>query len=275
MPDPNRRRMEVNRRSWDESVPLHVASRSYDVPAFKRGRLAIHPIEVTEVGPVRGRSLLHLQCHFGMDTLSWARLGAHVTGVDFSPPAVAAARLLSAETGLRARFIESNVYDLPGVLEGKFDIVYTGKGAICWLPDLTRWAQIVAHFLKPGGRFYLMEDHPIAELYANGAKTTSYSLQLPYFGGRPLREESEGTYAVPNARLKHNVSYSWIHPVSETLGALIDAGLRLESVHEFPFSYWRRYPFLQRRRDGWWHSTKNDGMVPLMWTVRARKTLAG
>lgn len=271
MPDPNRRRMATNRRMWDESVPLHVASQSYDVPGFRRGGLSIHSLEVEDVGPVRGRSLLHLQCHFGMDTLSWARLGARVTGVDFSPPAIAAAQQLAVETSLDGRFVESNVYDLPKVLKGKFDVVYTGKGAICWLPNMARWAKVAAHFLKPGGRFYLLEDHPIAEVFENGPTTTSYAFQLPYFGGRPCRDDSPGTYAAPNARLQHAVSYSWIHPVSETLGALIGAGLRITAVREYPFSYWHRYPFLRLRRDGWWHSTVKDGRVPLMWTVKARK----
>jgi len=266
-----RRLMAVNRRMWDESVPLHLASRSYDVPSFVRGRLSVLPLEVEELGPVRGRSLLHLQCHFGMDTLSWGRLGAKVTGVDFSAPAIAAADELANQVGIPARFVRSNVYDLPAHLPGKFDVVYTGKGAICWLPDLTRWARTIAGYLKPGGRFYLFEDHPVAELYANGPRAKRFVLEVPYFGGAPLKDESPGTYAAPKARLRNATSYAWIHPISETLGALIRAGLRIDLVHEFPFSYWKRFPFLRRGRDGYWHIPRNAGALPLSWSLRAGK----
>jgi SAM-dependent methyltransferase len=264
--------MSVNRRMWDESVPLHVASASYDVPGFLRGRDPLYATEVEDLRPMRGRALLHLQCHFGMDTLAWARRGAQVTGVDFSAPAVRAARALARAAQLDARFVRSNVYDLPRVLSGRFDLVYTAKGALCWLPDLGAWARVVARYLRPGGRFYLLEDHPIAEVYANGPTVRTFELELPYFGGRPLRDESPGTYAAPTARLTHALSYAWIHPISETIQALLDAGLTLERVREFPYSYWRRYPFLTRGDDGYWHlpAARADAL-PLMWSLLARK----
>ncbi len=266
--------MAVNRRMWDESVALHVAARSYDVPGFLRGRLSIHRLEIEQVGPVRGRSLLHLQCHFGLDALSWARLGARVTGVDFSPPAIAAARQLASSTDIEARFVESNVYELRRKLRGKFDIVYTGKGALCWLPDLAAWAGTVAHFLKPGGRFYFLEDHPSSDVYENDWSTRELVLRIPYFGGRAFRDESEGTYAAPDAKLQNALSFSWIHPVSEVLGSLINAGLRIVSVCEYPYTYWRKFPFTRRGRDGWWHLTNGAGMIPLMWSVTAEQPLS-
>jgi len=266
--------MSVNRRKWDESVPLHFVSDSYHVPSFLRGRSTLNPLEIREVGPVRGKSLLHLQCHFGLDTLSWGRRGASVTGADFSRPAIQVARRLARQTGVRARFLHSNIYDLPDVLNEQFDIVYTAKGAICWLPDIDRWAGVVSRFLKPGGLFYLLEDHPIAELFQNERPTTELKLEVPYFSSRALREEFDGTYAT-SAKMKHRVSYSWIRPVSRVLSALIDHGVDIESVREFPYSYWHRFPFMTEDRAGWWHLTKNEGIIPLMWSVTARRRRPG
>jgi SAM-dependent methyltransferase len=265
----DRRRMFVNRRKWDESVPLHVTAPSYDVPAFLRGRSTLQPVEEKEMGSVRGKSLLHLQCHFGLDTLSWARRGATVTGVDFSLPAVRAARRIARRIGIPARFVHSNAYDLPDVLTERFDIVYTGKGAMCWLPDVDRWSGVVAQFLKPGGRFYLLEDHPVSEIFPNDPPVTTLEPKELYFGSRAHREEYDGTYA-SRSRMKHKVSYSWIHPVSETLSALLRQGLEITSVREFPYTYWRRYPFMREDRHGYWHLTRQAGVIPLMWSVMAR-----
>lgn len=262
--------MEVNRRKWDESVPLHVAAPSYDVPAFLRGKSTLEPLEVAEMGPVRGRSLLHLQCHFGLDTLSWARRGATVTGVDFSPAAIRAARRLAREAGIRATFVRSNVYDVPSVLSGPYDIVYTGKGATCWLPDIEAWARVVGDLLAPGGRFYLLEDHPMIEVFPNGDHVSALEPKVPYFRAAAMREEYDGTYAT-SAKMKHRVTYSWIHPVGRVLTALARAGLTLRVVREYPFSFWRRFPFMTRDRQGYWRLTKDEGLLPLMWSVTAEK----
>ncbi len=264
-------RMATNRLKWDESVALHVGSRGYDVPSFLRGRSTLRSIEIEEVGRVRNRSLLHLQCHFGLDTLSWARRGANATGVDFSPAAVAAARDLGRRAGIRARFVESNLYDLPRHLRGTFDVVYTAKGALCWLPDLARWGRIVARYLRPGGRFYLLEDHPFPDVFPNDDHTTALVPKIDYFRERAQRWEYGGTYAAPAARMRHRISYDWVHPVSEVLGSLLDAGLALDFVHEFPYTFWRRFPFMRRRRDGWWCLPGRGSLLPLMWSVGAHR----
>src|SRR5918992_1340625 len=153
--------MAANRALWDEWTEIHVGSDFYDVAGFKAGRINPRDYEIDEVGDVLGKKLLHLQCHFGIDTLSWARLGAIPTGVDYSERAVALARSVAGELGLDARFVLSNVYDLPGVLDERFEVVYTSRGVIGWLPDLDRWAQVIAHLLEPGGIFYMTEGHPI------------------------------------------------------------------------------------------------------------------
>jgi SAM-dependent methyltransferase len=263
--------MDINRRKWDESVDLHVRSPDYDVPSFLKGRSTLRSIELEEVGPVQGRSLLHLQCHFGMDTLSWARRGAHVTGVDFAPAAIVQARRLAEETGLPARFVEANVYDLRRRLRGTFDLVYTGRGALGWLPDLAPWGRIVAHYLRPGGTFYLLEGHPFADVFPNESYTRSLRPEIEYFRRIPQRWEMDGTYAARGARMRHRISYGWMHPVSEVLGSLLDAGLEIEFVHEFPFTFWKQFPFLRRDREGWWRLRRNDGLIPLMWSLRAHR----
>ncbi len=173
---------EGNRANWDERVPIHLASQGYDLPGFLRGEKHLTRIEREEMGDVRGKRLLHLQCHFGMDTLNWARLGATVTGLDISTAAVQAARRLATYTEIAdARFVEANVYDAPEALGGEtFDIVYTGIGALNWLPDIQRWAQVVAACVAPGGFFYILECHPVLwslDDHADSVLTVKY----PYF----------------------------------------------------------------------------------------------
>jgi SAM-dependent methyltransferase len=267
----DQQRMGVNRRMWDESVPLHVASPSYDVPRFKKGWIPLHPLEVKEVGPVRGQSLLHLQCHFGMDTLSWARLGARVTGVDYSPVAVAAAVRLAREVGIDARFLESNVYQASRKLRGHFDVVYTGKGALCWLPDLAKWARTVTHFLKPGGRFFFLEDHPISEVFEARPNSSRLVVKNRYFEREPLRDESPGTYAAPDAKLRNALSYAWIHPISDVLSSLVSVGLRVDALAEYPYTYWHKFPRMHLGRDRFWHLDDTDVSLPLMYFLRASK----
>src|SRR5262245_50795020 len=170
--------METNRLHWDEITPIHVASEFYDVEGFKRDPHRLKSVELEEVGDVNGKSLLHLQCHFGMDTMSWANRGATVTGIDFSVPALEAARSLAAELNIPATFLHSNIYDLPDVLRGQFDIVFTSYGAITWLPDLPRWARVAAHFVKTGGFFYVAEFHPMLQTLDENA-TDDVVLRYP------------------------------------------------------------------------------------------------
>lgn len=263
--------MEINRRKWDESVPLHVASPSYDLAGFKRGRSPLHSAEMQLVGPLRGRSLLHLQCHFGMDTLSWARLGARVTGVDYSGPAIAAARALALDLGIKARFIESNVYEAADRVRARFDVVYTGKGALIWLPDLTSWAATISRLLKRGGRFVLLEDHPISDVCAVAPGGKRLVLRRDIFQRGPFRYESPGTYASGRTQMRNTVSYEWVHPVSKVIDALLMAGLRVDSFVEYPYTYWRKFPRMREGPKGTWHLGRGEGSIPLMYSLRAGK----
>ena len=258
---------KANQSLWDAATPIHERSAFYDVPGFKAGKSSLKPVELEEVGDVRGKSLLHLQCHFGLDTLSWARLGARVTGVDFSEEAVRLARSLAAELGIEARFVLSNVYDLPGVLGENFDLVYTSYGVLCWLPDLAGWARTVAHFLKPGGTFYIVEFHPVALTLDDEGRAFKY----PYFhSAAPLNFEGEGDYADPAADFPHS-SFEWFHPLGDIVSSLVDAGLRIEFLHEFPFSSYKTWPWLEEVAPDRSTHKDPDVALPLMFSVRATR----
>jgi SAM-dependent methyltransferase len=220
-------------------------------------------------GDVSGKSLLHLQCHFGMDTLSWGRRGAKVTGVDFSEEAINLARSLSEETGIKAKFICSDIYALPEILKGKFDIVFTSYGVLTWLPDLKKWAEIIAHFLKPGGCFYIVEFHPMTCVFDDSPDTTELKAVLSYFrGDEPLKFEPRPDYASP-APLTHG-TYEWQYPMGTVLTAIANAGLHIEFYHEFPVCGYRALPVMKKHEDGWW---RIDGdPIPLMFSLKATKS---
>jgi len=275
----------TNRARWDESVGIHAASKGYDVPGFLRGERSLYPLEVAEVGDVTGKTLLHLQCHFGMDTLSWARLGAKVTGLDFSGEAVERARRLAAEIGVEsARFVQANVYDAPAAIGSQFDIVYTGIGALCWLHDIRGWARIVAGFLKPGGFLYLYEGHPVLWSLDYEVENQALVLAEPYFESvRPSEFESEFTY-VDGPALKARRTYEWNHGIGEIVTALIDAGLRLDFLHEHREVAWQALPWmvpvddsnhadgaLHDRRTQWQLPEAQRELCPLMYSVKATK----
>jgi SAM-dependent methyltransferase len=260
----------LNRAHWDEVVPLHVASEFYDVASFKAGRSALLPVELAELGDVRGKTMLHLQCHFGMDTLSWARAGAVVTGMDFSGPAIEAARALAAETSIEVRFIESDVYKLPEVLDGTFDIVFASYGVICWLPDFASWARIAASYVKPGGTFYLVDFHGISWAL-DDAPGAGLSLKYAYLpGAQQDYPDDDGSYAARDAKLEHRRIANFAHPPGEVVSSLIDAGLRIEFLHEFPFAASPVIPAMTKSGDGYYRLPDND-RIPFMMSVRATK----
>lgn len=266
-----RRFMDANREHWNELVPIHARSAFYDLEGFKAGKSSLNPIEREEVGDVSGKSLLHLQCHFGLDTLSWARLGAQVTGADFSDRAIALARTLSDELAIPGAFVCGNLYDLPQRLSGGFEIVYTSSGVLCWLPDLPAWAAVIAHFLHPGGLFYMFEEHPFANVFANERNTRSLEVTLGYFHTpEPVRYEPGGSYAEPDAAVSVP-TYEWQHSLSDVLNALIGAGLRIEFLHEFPLCSWRRFPFMEQGEDGWWRLPDRFPRVPLTFSLKATR----
>lgn len=265
---------DANRSMWDERVPIHLESEMYDNNAFVAGRNSLEPFEVEEMGPVAGKTLLHLQCHFGQDTLSWARLGATVTGLDFSEPAVEAARQLASQINIDiARFVGTDVYDAVDALGGEqFEVVYTGAGAINWLPDLNRWAAVVYACLAPGGVFYMREFHPARVPWDDDPGVTELRPRWKYFHDEPYRWDEPGTYADRDAETRNNVSYEWNHGLGTVVSALAGAGLRIEFLHEFPYCSYKALPFMVEDEHGSYRLPGDlDGVLPLMYTLRCRK----
>ncbi len=269
MKQQTRRYMDANKAMWNEYAALHANSDFYDLQGFRKGAIKLNPLEREEVGDVCGKSLLHLQCHFGMDTLSWARLGATVTGMDFSPEAIRLAEALSEELRLPARFLCCNLYDLPAHLQEQFDVVFTSYGVLCWLDDIRRWAQIAASCVKPGGFFYIAEFHPFALVFDDEASELHY--RYPYFLKEPLSFEIKGSYADPAAQVKAKTEYEWQHTLADIVTALIEAGLEIEFLHEHPFSVYGQLPMLQPDGTGYWRFPQGAQPIPLMFSLKATK----
>ncbi|MDH4211928.1 MAG: class I SAM-dependent methyltransferase [candidate division WOR-3 bacterium] len=257
---------DANKQLWNGLVSINKDSKMYDLEGFKKGKSSLNFIEREELGDISGKALLHLQCHFGMDTLSWARMGAQVTGVDFSENAIQLAESLSEELAIKARFIQSNIYESRDVLEEEFDIVYTSYGVLCWLPDLTEWGRIIHHFLKENGTFYIVEFHPLRSMFDEAGK-----MKEAYFHSEmPIRCEGGGSYADPTAQI-HHVTYEWLHSLADVVNALIAAGLRIEFLHEFPFSVYGDCPWLEQREDNLWYHENKEIKVPMTFSIKARK----
>ena len=274
-----------NREWWDSVVPIHEASRGYNREGFLRGEKQLCPVELDEFAPlVAGKSLLHLQCHFGMDTLGWARLGATVTGLDFSEPAIEAARRLSEDSGVPGTFVHANIYDAPQALGGEqFELVYTGIGALCWLPDIRAWAQVVAACLQPRGRFYIYEGHPMLWTMDDERKDNELVSKAPYFERtEPSAYSSDETY-VDGPKLEKRTTYEWNHGLGEIATALIEAGLRIDFIHEHRDLPWKALHFMEpsegtRTVDGrytvgrTWHLPESHAaLLPLSYSILATR----
>jgi len=258
---------ELNRDRWDELVAIHTQGAFHDVAGFAAGASTLRPFERDELGPVRGYSLVHAQCHFGLDSLSWAREGAHVLGFDFSAPAVAAARELAARIDVDAAFLQADVDDVLERLAGQtFEIVYTGIGAIHWLPDLAGWATTMASLLAPGGRFYMAEFHPFATVFADHALTVAES----YFDRGPHVHHTTGSYADPTAHTDHDTFITWKHTLGDVVSSLVEVGLAIEFLHEHPYALRARWPFLERHADRTYRMPDGWPELPLLYSIRAR-----
>jgi SAM-dependent methyltransferase len=259
----------ANHHTWEAWAPHHFASPGYDIPSFKAGRETLDPISLAGVGDVRGKTLLHLQCHFGLDTMSWARHGATVTGVDFSATAIAKAREIAADLGLPADFVCCNVYDAPTHLDRQFDVVFTSVGALGWLPELEGWARVVATCLKPGGRFFVFEGHPTAFLF-DPLPPAGMRLMYPYFAREVLIEPETGSYAAPDSGTQV-MTHNFAHPLADILGSLLRAGLRITAYDEYPWLRWQGFPWMTRRDQFFWELPKDLGEIPMMFALTATR----
>lgn len=252
--------LSLNKEAWDKRTKVHVESKFYDVGSFKNGKCSLNPVELQQVGNVQGKSLLHLQCHFGQDTLSWARLGAQVTGVDLSADAIKQANVIKQALGLHADFIESDVVQFGKDNKKQFDIVFTSYGVLCWLPDLASWAQTIATSLKVDGEFHLVEFHPFHDLLSG------YS----YFSKNKPDIEEEGTYTENCDGTKLKMA-TWSHSISEVINALIDAGLKIESFVEHPYSPYNCFDGLEYVEKLGYQMLYKSQQVPLLFSIKARK----
>lgn len=266
---PTENYLQINRDAWNERTVLHVKSDFYGLEAFLKGKSSLNPIELDLLGDVKGKSVLHLQCHFGQDSLSLARLGAQVTGVDLSDQAVAQAQKLALETKTDARFICCDVYDLPQQLDEQFDLVFTSYGTIGWLPDLDRWAQIIHRFLKPGGKFVFVEFHPVVWMFSNDFKSIAYR----YFKSEPIVETENGTYADTQAPVQLT-SITWNHGLGEVLGSLLRQQLQITHFKEFDYSPYNCFEGTEEVSTGKFRIKHLGDKIPMVYALTAQKSNA-
>lgn len=250
----------INKKAWDAKTKAHVKSSFYDVPAFKEGKNTLNDIEMKALGDVSGKRLLHLQCHFGLDSMSWARLGAEVTGVDLSSVAIDQARLLSESCNIPASFVCDDVMNYMQQPR-EFDVVFTSYGAICWLPDIKAWAQGVARQLKPGGTFFMAEFHPVYDLIVG----------YPYFHQAEPDIEEEAVYTENKTGHEKQTIAVWSHPLGDVLSALLEAGLVIQSFEEFNYSPYDCFDDMEEGAAGQFCIKHNGQDVPLVYALKAIK----
>lgn len=253
---------ETNKNSWNERTKKHVDSKFYDVNGFKSGANPLNKIEMNLIGPVSGKSLLHLQCHFGLDTLSWERLGATVVGIDISDEAIAKAKALTSELNMKADFVCCNVLETRNFVSDEFDIVFTSYGTVTWLPDLTPWAEVVNKSLKSGGKFVIVEFHPMMWSLDDNFEKLGYD----YFNRGANHEVEGGTYADDFGELRVD-SYWWNHPISEVISSLRKQGLSLESMDEYDYSAYDCLPNMKSVGHRRFHLNKLGSTIPYMYSM--------
>lgn len=273
MDDHRREYVAQNRKHWDELAEHHPDTDHYDVESFLEGESTLRTLEQSELD-AEGRRMLHLQCHLGLDTLSWVRDGgvAHATGVDFSETAIETARELRDRVGIdpdRAQFVESDVYDLPAVLDETFDLVFTSYGTIYWLPDLSRWADVIAHQLEPGGTFYIADGHPFVAPFDETSTAEDLQVRYPYFDEEPVTVEFDGSYAGQNFGMDNPTVHGFAHPVGDIVSELTDAGLHIEFLHEFPWSFFQRFEAMEEDEQGRWWLPDLEQDLPFTFSLAA------
>ena len=258
--------LEVNKATWNEKTTVHVLSDFYDMEGFINGKSSLKDIELQLLGNISGLKVLHLQCHFGQDSISLAKLGAEVTGVDLSDKAIGKAIEIAEKMNVPVQFICSDVYDLPNQLHEKFDIVFTTYGTIGWLPDLDKWAKVVSHFLKPNGKFVFAEFHPVVWIFDEHFKNIQYS----YFNVETVIENTEGTYADKEASIK-NQTVSWNHPLTEVFSSLLQNGLEIKSFNEYDYSPYACFNGLEEFEPGRYRIQHLENKIPMVYSLVATK----
>ena len=257
---------EINRKNWNDRTEVHFDSEFYDNQSFIAGRNTLNSIELELLGDLQGKTVLHLQCHFGQDTISLARLGATATGIDLSDNAIEKARILVEKTKADARFIQSDVYDLPNHLNEQFDIVFTSYGTIGWLPDMDKWAAVITHFLKPEGKFVFAEFHPLVWMFDDDFKEIKYS----YFNTGPIVEMDTGTYTDREAPIT-NQSVGWNHGQGEVINSLIKNGLTIEALNEYDYSPYDCFDHTEKVAPNKFRIKHLGERIPMVYSILASK----
>ncbi len=256
----------LNRNLWNQRTEVHVQSDFYDVESFIKGKNSLMPIELALLGDVKGKNILHLQCHFGQDTLSLSRMGANVTGVDFSDKAIDKARELNDVLNLQATFVCCDVLDLPNHLEGEYDIVFTSYGVIGWLPDLNRWGEIISHYLKPKGKFVFVEFHPVVWMFDHNFSQIQYS----YFKEKPIIEKEEGTYADKKANIEAE-HMSWNHSLEEVLSTLLHHDIQIQQFKEYDYSPYDCFSHTVKIGENQFQIQHLENKIPMTYAVLGEK----
>ena len=269
----NTSEFDINQRRWDEMASIHSKSRFYDVKGFKEGKTSLYGLEQRELGDVSEKSILHLMCHFGLDSMSLARKGAHVTGVDFSQGMVDMATKTNKELGLSAKFMQGNVYDVPRLIEEQFDIVYMTYGLLCWLPDLPKLFEVIASRLKPGGFLYMAEFHPYGMLM-DVEDDKSYRVGGPYFvKDEPELIDNDRTYVDTEEKIQNTKSYEWQHTLMELLNGIFKSGLHMKYFNEHPFSSFQFHPDMELHEDKHWYFKHPEKFnMPFLFSLKAFKS---
>jgi 2-polyprenyl-3-methyl-5-hydroxy-6-metoxy-1,4-benzoquinol methylase len=264
--NPEQNYIEINRQSWNNRTDTHLKSEFYDLNGFLNGNSSLNDIELSLLGDIKGKTILHLQCHFGQDTISLSRLGANVTGVDLSDKAIESAKQIAKETQSNAEFICCDIYELYNHLDKKFDIVFTSYGTIGWLPDLDKWAKIVSEFLKPNGQFVFVEFHPVVWMFDDNFERIGYR----YFNSGAILETEVGTYADKNADITQSY-VMWNHGVSEVLNNLIKHGLEIKSFDEFDYSPYNCFNKTIEFEPKRFRIEHLGDKIPMVYSINARK----
>ena len=265
--------LEKNRYYWNELVAIHSASSYYDIEGFRQGKSSLLAVEKEELGDIAGKSLLHLQCHIGLDTLSLVRdKKVKAVGVDFSDTAINFSQRLADELKIPASFICSEISSLPKMLDEKFDIIFSSYGVLMWLNDIEEWARIINNFLKIGGFFYLVDEHPFASVFSGDKNNNYLKLYAPYRSSKyPYVTDNKYSYIGEGKSLKQQVQYKWGHSFSEIINVFINEGLKLEFIHEFHKSFYNMLPGMEKKADGWWYLKENSESLPLMFSFKVTK----
>lgn len=256
--------LDINRASWNARTAVHIESDFYDMPAFLSGKTSLKSIELEILGNITGMEILHLQCHFGQDTLSLARMGAKVTGVDLSDSAITKARELNQTLHLDAEFICCDVYGFSEINVKQYDIIFTSYGTIGWLPDLDKWAGVIKQALKPGGRFILVEFHPVVWMFDNDFTKIAYN----YFNSEPIIETETGTYADKSASIEQEY-ITWNHPLSDVFTALRNQGFTIESLKEYDYSPYNCFTGTKKIGDSEFIIEKLGNRIPMTYSIVA------